>query len=87
MHFKTALWITLQHAENMYNEYAIALIIAIMSAILWLQANLKLIMESVFKGDVDKLTKLLNKGLDANFIDKDSGGNYNIMSSYIFLNV
>lgn len=39
-----------------------------------LQANLKQFMEAVRSNNTDKLNKMLNKGLDPNFHDTDSGG-------------
>ena len=42
--------------------------------VLLFQRNLKQMMECVRKGDVENLTKLLNKGLDPNFVDSTSGG-------------
>ena len=37
---------------------------------------LKQLIEAVYKSDVDKLCKLTNKGLDPNFQDHDTGGEY-----------
>ena len=44
------------------------------NSLLYLQANLKHVMEYVRGGQVDKINKLTNKGLDSNFHDQDSGG-------------
>lgn len=39
-----------------------------------LQNNLKKFMEIVCKGDADKVTEELNKGIDPNFCDSGKGG-------------
>jgi len=43
---------------------------------LCLQSNLKAFMELVRKNDVEKISVLMNKGFDPNFIDRTSGGSY-----------
>ncbi len=41
------------------------------------QANLKHFMEHVRKGDIEKLNKISNKGLDPNFHEHETGGKEN----------
>lgn len=41
---------------------------------MFLQANLKRFMEHVHQKNVEKVSKWLEKGLDPNFHDSDSGG-------------
>ena len=43
---------------------------------LYLQSNLKSFLECVKSGNVEKVTKLTNKGLDPNFHDHSTGGIY-----------
>ena len=38
------------------------------------QANLKQFMEMVRRGEADKVSKMVNKGLDPNFHDHEAGG-------------
>lgn len=40
-------------------------------------------MEWVRKGDVDKVIKVTNQGLDPNFIDPDSGGSKQVNNIFL----
>ena len=45
-----------------------------LDAIIYCQANLKQFMEAVRTSNEEKMTRMLNKGLDPNFHDSDTGG-------------
>lgn len=47
---------------------------AFFRALLFIQANLKQMMEAVKKNDANRVTKFTNGGLDPNFSDTDTGG-------------
>lgn len=70
------LWSVLRLYADVFNSERLQWFLICCSLLICFQANLKRFMEHVHQKNVEKVSKWLEKGLDPNFHDSDSGGKH-----------